>query len=82
VSNQDGGGGPDAAPTVTCRSCAGCNTRWVDTGCDDDRYHEGCPHPCAVCGKPITGRDGPNACAGHSLDEAMALNARIREMAP
>ena len=59
--------------------CGGCNTRYVDTDCGQEDEHAGCPHPCGICGKPITGRNAPESCAGHTTAEARARVRTLRE---
>ncbi len=58
--------------------CDGCNTYWVDTGCGQPEEHANCPQSCSICGKPMTGRKGPDDCHSHSIDESRAFLARMR----
>ncbi len=60
------------------RYCEGCSTHYVDTGCGQDKEHTRCPLPCSICGKPITGRKGPDDCQSHTFDEARAFDAARR----
>lgn len=68
---------------MTSHYCAPCNARWSATHCGacqsrEADWHARCPHPCAICGLPITGRAAMDACPGHTRAEHDALMLRLR----
>lgn len=61
---------------MTTEYCAGCNTRYTNTGCDQPEEHIGCPRPCGICREPMTGRE--TGCPGHSMEEVLAHVEQLR----
>lgn len=60
--------------------CERCGVHYIP-GCGEQEWHSRCPHPCAICRRPlILGREPEKGdCQGHTTGESNRFMREVRD---